>query len=308
VVVVAIPEGLPLAVTISLSFSSSKMRKLNNLVRKLASSETMGQATHICSDKTGTLTENKMTVMAAQTLEKVHLAGTSISKEFVSGLYAATHGVKIDDKPVWDVLVESVLWNSSAWIEKNDGSDKKVKEDYLLKGNVTEQGIIKMFMEQLGAEGCINKKNSLKEENILCVVPFTSSRKRASIVVRRPGFEGTNNEVRVYTKGAPDVLFDKVNYVLNDEGRIKYFSDETNVPMKLIKEGEPVGTNDSFRGIFERTVKLFANQAYRTILTCYRDMSISEFENLKYYNGNFEKDANREVLEENLIAIGIFGL
>ena len=68
IIVVAIPEGLPLAVTISLSFSSAQMMKMNNLVRKLASSETMGGATHICSDKTGTLTQNKMTVMACQTL------------------------------------------------------------------------------------------------------------------------------------------------------------------------------------------------------------------------------------------------
>lgn len=56
VIVVAIPEGLPLAVTISLSFSSAKMQKENNLVRTLASAETMGAVTHICSDKTGTLT------------------------------------------------------------------------------------------------------------------------------------------------------------------------------------------------------------------------------------------------------------
>jgi len=56
VIVVAIPEGLPLAVTIALSFSSAKMRALNNLVRNLSSAETMGGATHICSDKTGTLT------------------------------------------------------------------------------------------------------------------------------------------------------------------------------------------------------------------------------------------------------------
>lgn len=58
VIVVAIPEGLPLAVTIALSFSSAKMRKLNNLVRNLKSAEVMGGATHICSDKTGTLTQN----------------------------------------------------------------------------------------------------------------------------------------------------------------------------------------------------------------------------------------------------------
>jgi len=64
VIVCAIPEGLPLAVTISLSFSSKQMEKLNNLVRNMNSSETMGSATHICSDKTGTLTQNKMTVMA----------------------------------------------------------------------------------------------------------------------------------------------------------------------------------------------------------------------------------------------------
>lgn len=72
IIVVAIPEGLPLAVTISLSFSSAKMRAMNNLVRKLASAETMGGATHICSDKTGTLTLNKMTTMACFTLQKAH--------------------------------------------------------------------------------------------------------------------------------------------------------------------------------------------------------------------------------------------
>lgn len=84
IIVVAIPEGLPLAVTISLSFSSAQMQKLNNLVRKLASAETMGLATHICSDKTGTLTENKMTVMAVQAFEDVSLAGHSFSENFVN--------------------------------------------------------------------------------------------------------------------------------------------------------------------------------------------------------------------------------
>lgn len=63
VIVVAVPEGLPLAVTISLAFSVMKMKEQNNLVRKLHASETMGGADQICTDKTGTLTQNKMTVV-----------------------------------------------------------------------------------------------------------------------------------------------------------------------------------------------------------------------------------------------------
>ena len=62
VIVVAVPEGLPLAVTLSLAFSVSQMFKENNLVRKLHASETMGGANEICTDKTGTLTQNRMTV------------------------------------------------------------------------------------------------------------------------------------------------------------------------------------------------------------------------------------------------------
>lgn len=73
VVVCAIPEGLPLAVTISLSYSSAEMRKENALVRQLASLETMGGANHICSDKTGTITMNQMTTMACMSLQKVFI-------------------------------------------------------------------------------------------------------------------------------------------------------------------------------------------------------------------------------------------
>ena len=76
------------------------------------------------------------------------------------------------------------MWNSSAWIEKNDGKDKKQTDEYVTKGNVTEQGIIKFFMNAVGTSACISKKNELTEDRILCVVPFTSKRKMGSIVVR----------------------------------------------------------------------------------------------------------------------------
>lgn len=72
VVVIAVPEGLPLAVTLSLAYAVGKMKDENNLVRNLISCEIMGGADTICSDKTGTLTENKMKVKKIYALEEVH--------------------------------------------------------------------------------------------------------------------------------------------------------------------------------------------------------------------------------------------
>ena len=307
VVVVAIPEGLPLAVTISLSFSSAQMRKLNNLVRKLASAETMGSATHICSDKTGTLTLNKMTVMACMTGEKPHLAGDLVSETLTNEVMDASKAVEIGDENLWNLLLKGVMWNSSARIERNDGSDPAVTEPFITRGNVTEQGLIKFFMRALGGEGCIAEKNALTEENTMLVISFTSSRKRASIVVRDPSKEGTDQEVRIYCKGAPDMLFEYTTGVVNANGEICSLEDEVTVAKELLEEGEDEAT-DSHRGIFERTVKKFANQAYRTLLITYKDMSMEAYETLKAENNDFETEKDREVLENDLVAIGIFGL
>lgn len=130
VVVCAIPEGLPLAVTISLSFSSAKMREEQNLVRNMSSSETMGAATHICSDKTGTLTQNKMTVMAFMMAGKAHIIGHQREKD---ELYqnCKTHGSSLqlsDGSSLWDFIYNSIMWNSSAFyiqVTKEILEDKK---------------------------------------------------------------------------------------------------------------------------------------------------------------------------------------
>lgn len=71
------------------------------------------------------------------------------------------------------------------------------------------------------------------------------------------------------------------------------------------KEG---GAKDSYMGIFNRTVKKFATQAYRTILVTYKDMSLREFEMIRYRHNNFAKESDREILETDLIAVGLFGL
>jgi Ca2+ transporting ATPase len=309
IIVVAIPEGLPLAVTISLSFSSAKMRAMNNLVRKLASAETMGGATHICSDKTGTLTLNKMTTMACYTLQKAHyMPGAAVSAKLAETVQAAAEAVSFSGATTWSHLVEGVLWNSSARLEANDGSDPTVTDQYLTRGNVTEQGLIKFFMGVLTGQGCVDARARLSEENTLSVVAFSSSRKRASIVIRNPAHAGTDQEVRVYTKGAPDMVLESTDRVLAADGSIASLDDSVAVPSELLFGAEQLGETDTHRGLFERTVKKFAAQAYRTLLITYKDMSMDAYNAIKAAHNNFEKEKDREVLEQGLVAIGIFGL
>lgn len=193
VVVVAIPEGLPLAVTISLSFSSAKMQKLNNLVRKIASAETMGGATHICSDKTGTLTKNQMTVMATMAAQQIVIGDkTAEGKDIIERAQNTYQSVTQGDQTIWDILFESIMWNSSAWLEKNDFKDPNITTEWVTKGNVTEQGIIKFFINAVTANSCVQKKSELTDEKIAAVVPFTSKRKMGSIVVRQEDKAGTD--------------------------------------------------------------------------------------------------------------------
>ena len=125
VIVVAVPEGLPLAVTISLAFSVMKMKIDNNLVRKLEASETMGGANEICTDKTGTLTKNEMSVREIYFNEQIYSGRPSHFNSLTNA----------------DKLIESVLFNCSARIERN------WMGDFEAKGNCTEQGLIKFLME-----------------------------------------------------------------------------------------------------------------------------------------------------------------
>jgi magnesium-transporting ATPase (P-type) len=90
------------------------------------------------------------------------------------------------------MLVEGFFWNSTARIEINQNSDPKKREaePFVLEGNVTEQGIIKFFMHEMSGQECIDQRNRLTEDNTCALISFSSSRKRASIVVRYPAKAG----------------------------------------------------------------------------------------------------------------------
>lgn len=114
VVVVAVPEGLPLAVTISLAFSMFKMIQDKCFVRHLDASETMGEATCICTDKTGTLTENRMTVVKVLIGEKVYYgegSGESTAKPFTLNTF---------ESKARDILTEGICLNSTCFLKAND--------------------------------------------------------------------------------------------------------------------------------------------------------------------------------------------
>ena len=263
VIVIAIPEGLPLAVTISFAFSVMKMKRENNWVRKLASSETMGGADQICTDKTGTLTKNQMTVREFYSMEQVF----NDKPANFSTMHTAT------------LLAEGVLYNCSARLEKTP--DGKLTP----AGNVTEQGLLRFLMD-LKVDVLDTLKN--KNDHILHLIPFNSSRKRAATCIRHPQ---NPRLIRAFCKGAPEVVLTYVNKMFDRNGKVVFIDEakKEEIMKKIVAE-------------------TFAVKAYRTLLIAYADYTEEEYQRLKSQNNNFEKEADREALEKNLTLIGIYAL
>eukprot|EP00639_Heterosigma_akashiwo_P038124 CAMPEP_0194713082 /NCGR_PEP_ID=MMETSP0296-20130528/5031_1 /TAXON_ID=39354 /ORGANISM="Heterosigma akashiwo, Strain CCMP2393" /LENGTH=1047 /DNA_ID=CAMNT_0039611733 /DNA_START=74 /DNA_END=3217 /DNA_ORIENTATION=+ len=194
IVVVAVPEGLPLAVTISLAYSTTKMLRDNNLIRVLSACETMGNATAICSDKTGTLTQNRMTVVGGQ------WAGRPVDEGF-----AAVAGALETE-----LLAEGVAVNTTAALDVANGNGAAPT----VIGNATE-GALLLLLHRLGLD-----YRPLREAGVeahpagVRLFPFTSDRKLMSVLVARPG-----GGHRLYTKGAPERVLARCALVLGSRGR-----------------------------------------------------------------------------------------
>uniref|UniRef100_A0AAQ5YV71 Calcium-transporting ATPase n=1 Tax=Amphiprion ocellaris TaxID=80972 RepID=A0AAQ5YV71_AMPOC len=199
VLVVAVPEGLPLAVTISLAYSVKKMMKDNNLVRHLDACETMGNATAICTDKTGTLTMNRMTVVQA---------------------YIGDRHYKTIPKPTvirpetLEMLVSSISINS-AYTTKILPPEK---EGWLPRhvGNKTECALLGLVLDMKRDYQPIRDK--VPEEEFYKVYTFNSSRKSMSTVLRN-----ANGGYRMYSKGASEIVLQKCSHILDAQGQPRIF-------------------------------------------------------------------------------------
>ncbi|WP_053362109.1 calcium-translocating P-type ATPase, SERCA-type [Bacillus sp. FJAT-27251] len=186
--VAAIPEGLPAIVTVALSLGVQRMIKQKAIVRKLPAVETLGCASVICSDKTGTMTQNKMTVTHAWTggsTWTVDGGGYNPEGSFYSG------GEEVNpnsSKPLQQLLTFGMLCNHAEVLEKNG--------DYVVDGDPTEGALLVAAMKAgLTRQGLQNQFQIVNE------FPFDSQRKMMSIIIK-----DKNGRQFVVTKGAPDVL------------------------------------------------------------------------------------------------------
>jgi Ca2+ transporting ATPase len=237
VIVVAIPEGLPLAVTIALAFSMKAMMQDNCMVRVLASCETMGAATAICSDKTGTLTTNVMTVVQ----------GVVNDEEFVISGYGVeprTSQVVVFDRSQprlgvdIDLAIRALSHNSTAREQMIDGRMQWV-------GNKTEHGLLGFANLMKRDYAAVRSSVAESEKRQF---PFNSTKKRMTTIVREA------SGALLYTKGASEVVLESCNRYVDRSGAV--------VAMSEAKKEE-----------FLLMINDMANQGNRTIGIAYQEFS-----------------------------------
>lgn len=284
VIVVAVPEGLPLAVTLALAFATTRMLKDNNLVRLLRACETMGNATTICSDKTGTLTENKMSAVTAT-------LGTSLNfGEKSKAGTPAEHRQNSSDPPnnlspsefasslsssVKELLMQSILLNSTAFESEQDGAEAFV-------GSKTETALLGFARTYLGM-GSVGEGRS--NATIVQMVPFDSARKCMAVVMKLD-----NGKYRMLVKGASEILESKATQIVRD-------------PTKDLDEAP---LSDEVRSNLDSIMTRYASRSLRPIALLYRD-----FEQWPPRGAPMEDDRRTVSFDgifKEMVMLGIFGI
>ncbi|WP_028307423.1 calcium-transporting P-type ATPase, PMR1-type [Desulfitibacter alkalitolerans] len=268
--VAAIPEGLPAIVTVALAIGVQKMIKRKAIIRKLPAVETLGCATVICSDKTGTLTQNQMTareIVTAGNWFTVTGEGYDPKGDILE------QGAKVDYQKHEDLvqlLKISVLCNNSR-LQKDDihidGLMRRDKEkgSWVINGDPTEGALI-----VLGAKAGIWRETVERREKRVHEIPFDSERKKMSTI-----YENSNGNKIAYVKGAPEVILQSCSHVLI-KGKI-----------------EPL-TGNLKEHFLNENIRL-ASKALRVLGMAYKDLSMMV-------------DYNDDKIEANLVFVGLAGM
>jgi Ca2+-transporting ATPase len=199
-VVVSVPEGLPMSVTLSLAMSMKRMLRTNNLVRKMHACETMGAATVICTDKTGTLTQNQMQV-------------------YQTNFYGLKNQ-NLGDDDISHLIAEGISANSTAYLDF--GNPEKVNT----LGNPTEAALL-LWLHQRG----INYLDQRERVEVVEQLTFSTERKYMATLVQSPLLK----KKVLYVKGAPEIVLSKCKDILWDD-KIEGISEYKNLVEKQLLE------------------------------------------------------------------------
>ncbi|KAF8511511.1 calcium-translocating P-type ATPase [Gautieria morchelliformis] len=298
-IVVAVPEGLPLAVTLALAFATKRMTKAKLLVRVLGSCETMANASVICTDKTGTLTQNVMSVVAGSVgvhckfvhqlkengartnaqeqneCERRHAQDFSVDQKELNSVL---------DSPLQKLFNEAIAINSTAFEDPNPETGKVE-----FVGSKTEAALLRLALD-LGWE---NYKQTRERAEVIQMIPFSSERKAMGVVVRV-----ADDKWRLYVKGASEILTKHCtsHVVVRSAGDL---SSSTND--KDVVQASPI--DDLARDNMSRTIIFYANQSLRTIALCYR-----EFDSWPSPSSSGEAGVPWSELAQDLTLIAITGI
>ncbi|XP_038068879.1 plasma membrane calcium-transporting ATPase 2-like isoform X2 [Patiria miniata] len=236
VLVVAVPEGLPLAVTISLAYSVKKMLHDNNLVRHLDACETMGNATVICSDKTGTLTTNRMTVVQAYIGTKNFMTVPSYDELQEDLLHLLVEGISVNSS-----------YASRLLPPEREGPGELARQ----VGNKTECALLGLVAELSQEYQTIRDRWPV--EKYVHVYTFNSTRKSMSTVIPLDG-----GGYRLYSKGASEIILKKCTRILDTGSKLQPFS---------VAEREKT---------INEVIEPMASNGLRTLALAYRDFPAGE--------------------------------
>jgi len=280
VAVAAVPEGLPTTITIALALGVQRLARKNAIVKQLSSVETLGSTTVICSDKTGTLTKNEMTVQTlmldSHTLSvdgvgyeptgEFTLTGASkkggadyfhFSKDTIKGFMERDEGLYHHFK----LMLEAGLLCNNARLSKNAGS-------WTVLGDPTEGALV-----TVGEKAGLKLSELQERQKKLAELPFDSERKRMSVVVQ----EVKSKKIFAYVKGAPDSMISLCTHTL-ENGEV--------VPLTAAKKKQ----------FIEHTEEM-AQDALRTIAVAYKELP-----------GRPREKYQVKEVESKLIFLGVFGM
>ena len=270
--VAAIPEALPAIVTVGLSLGVRRMAAANAIVRKLPAVETLGAATVICSDKTGTLTRNEMTVRAIATAsELVDVDGSGYIPE---GNFTAKGAPLAESSPVREAVAQTLRAAALA----NDAALTNSEGRWRVQGDPTEGALIVVARKFGVVEGELARFPRIAE------VPFTSERKRHTTI----HLDRDNPaELRVFVKGAPEVLLASTRYLWED--------------------GKAVPLGDERRADLSRRNDALAGQALRTLAIATRTVPAASL-GLGPHGEVPDHIELPDSIEDDLVLLGLVGM